>query len=248
MTGSWASVTLSGGNDTTVSSGNCYRYRELLSDNVGNQGTSSASNTAKIDTSAPSTPTLAFSGLSANAYWDSSGSTFYFRPSAGGTFTVTAASSDADSGIASYTFGTLNSNGGANWGGSQTGDHYDYTFGATTTAPTTSRTINSTNGAATNSANASYSIAADTTGPAVPAPTVTAQYYTSLSVPVSLGSVTDTGGSGVNAGSLTIQRDARPAPAAPSPAVGRRSPSPPATTPPSPTATATATGKSPPTT
>ena len=123
--GSWTTVTLSAGNDTTVTSGNCYRYREVAADNVGNSTNSSASNTAKVDNTAPSTPTLSFSNLSANAYWDSSGSTFYFRPSAGGTVTVTAASSDSDSGIGSYTFGTLNSNGGSNWGGSQSGDHYD---------------------------------------------------------------------------------------------------------------------------
>src|SRR4029079_6029726 len=99
------------------------------------------------------------------------------------------------------------SNGGANWGGSQTGDHFDYTFGASTTAPTTSRTVNATNGAGINSSNATYSIANDATGPAVPTPTVTAQYYTSLSVPVSLGAATDTGGSGVNASSIPVQRD-----------------------------------------
>src|SRR4029079_636051 len=99
------------------------------------------------------------------------------------------------------------SNGGANWGGSQTGDHFDYTFGASTTAPTTSRTVNATNGAGINSSNATYSIANDATGPAVPTPTVTAQYYPSLSVPVSLGAATDTGGSGVNASSITVQRD-----------------------------------------
>src|SRR5207253_3014683 len=170
FTGSWASVTLSGGNDTTVTNGNCYRYREVAADNVGNSTNSSASNTAKIDTSAPSTPTLAFSvtsapstptlafsGLSSNAYYDGAGS-FWFRPAAGGTFTVTAASSDSESGIGSYSFGTLNSNGGSNWGGSQSGDHYDYTFNASTTAPTTSRTVNSTNGAASNSSNASYTI------------------------------------------------------------------------------------------
>src|SRR5204862_5511512 len=75
------------------------------------------------------------------------------------------------------------------------------------TAPTTSRTVNSTNGAGTTSSNATYTINSDSTGPAVPAPTVTAGYYTSLSVPVSLGTVTDTGGSGPNASTYTVERD-----------------------------------------
>src|SRR5205807_2336603 len=157
--GSWSTVALSGGNDTTVQSGKCYRYRELLSDNVGNQGTSGASSVAKVDTSAPSTPTLSFSGLSGNAYFDGS-STLYIRPSAGGTFTVTAASNDAQSGISGYPFGTVNSNGGANFGGSQTGDHFDYTFDGTTTAPSTARTVSATNAAGTASGTATYSIAA----------------------------------------------------------------------------------------
>src|SRR5207244_4625984 len=154
FTASWATDTLNGGNDSTLTNGNCYRYREVAADNVGNSTNSSASNTAKIDTSAPSTPTLAFGGLSSNGYYDGAG-TFWFRPSAGGTVTVTALSSDSESGIGSYTFGTLNSNGGSNWGGRQTGAHFDYPFNASTTAPTTSRTVNSTNAAASNSANAS---------------------------------------------------------------------------------------------
>src|SRR3954447_7415333 len=53
FTSSWSPVTLTAGNDTTVTSGNCYRYRETAADNVGNSTTSSTSNTAKIDTSAP---------------------------------------------------------------------------------------------------------------------------------------------------------------------------------------------------
>jgi hypothetical protein len=101
FTGSWSTVTLSAGNDSTVSSGNCYRYREIAADNVGNSTTSGISNTAKVDTSAPSTPGLTFSGLSANAYWNSGSSTFYFRASAGGTFKIRNAVSDAASGPAS---------------------------------------------------------------------------------------------------------------------------------------------------
>src|SRR2546429_5216323 len=53
FSGSWSTVTLSGGNDTSVLSGHCYEYRERLSDHVGNQGTSGASSIAQVDTAGP---------------------------------------------------------------------------------------------------------------------------------------------------------------------------------------------------
>ncbi|HXY85066.1 MAG TPA: hypothetical protein VEH52_06235, partial [Gaiellaceae bacterium] len=182
----------------------CYLYTLTGTDNVGN--TVSVSTTVKVDTSAPAAPTLAFSNLSANAYYNSGTSTLYLRPSAGGTIRVTATATDNDSGIANYTFLTLNSNGGSNFTETQTGNVMDYTFGATTTVPTTARTVTATNNAGLTSPNASYTILADTTAPTVTAPSVTAGYYTSLSVPVTKNGGTDAG-SGVNAATSTLQRD-----------------------------------------
>jgi hypothetical protein len=132
-------------------------------DNVGN--TASVSTTVKVDTSAPTTPTLAFSGLSSSAFYSSGQNTFYMRPASGGTFTVTASSSDPETTITGYTFNSLNTNGGSNFGGSQSGNAFNYTFSGSTTAPTTPRTVFSTNGASVNSANASYSIVSDTSSP-----------------------------------------------------------------------------------
>jgi len=103
---SWTTVTLVGGNDTSVTSGHCYEYRELLSDHVGNQGTSGTSNIAKVDSQAP-VNSITLSSVSPAGSAVRNGSTIYYRGSIAGSFKLTNAVSDADSGPASSTTATL---------------------------------------------------------------------------------------------------------------------------------------------
>ena len=230
--GSWTTVTLSGGNDTTVVSGKCYRYRELLSDNVGNQGPSGASNTAKIDTSAPSDPSLSYGSFTNAAL---NGGVVWYRPSAAnGQFQVTATgSTDVQSGVASHTFPAAASG----WSVSGSGNARTYSHTGSPTNPGEPNNVHATNGAGLNSNDVSFTVTPDSTPPAVTAPSVTAGYYTSLSVPVSSNGGSDSE-SGLEAGSSVVERDEAPsttatAAATPSRARGRRSPSRAATTRPS---------------
>src|SRR5207248_822249 len=86
FSGSWSTIALVGGNDTNVLSGHCYEYRELLSDRVGNQSASTASNVAKVDTAGPAN-SLSLSAVSGGAYM--SGTTVYYRGAAAGSFKLT---------------------------------------------------------------------------------------------------------------------------------------------------------------
>ncbi len=138
----------------------CYRYTLTGTDNVGNQA--SVSTTVIVDTTIPSTPSLTFSGLSANTYYKSSTNALYFRPSTGGTFTLTANSTDAETGIKSYTFSSLT---GSGFGESQTGGQMVYTFGASAVQPPTAPTVFAASNAGASSASATYSLIADSSAP-----------------------------------------------------------------------------------
>jgi type II secretory pathway pseudopilin PulG len=159
--GSFSTVTLSSGNDTTVASGNCYEYEEQVADNVGNVNTSSASNIAKVDTAPPLVPPLAFSSMTNVSV---NGTTVYYRSGAtSGSFTVTASSTDAVSGIASYGFPTL----GSGWTATA-GSLGVETYSWSTASPTTGAgpfTVTATNGAGLASGGTSFSLVADHTAP-----------------------------------------------------------------------------------
>jgi PKD repeat protein len=138
----------------------CYLYTLTGVDNLGNS--TSLSTTVVVDSTSPTTPALSFSGLSANTFYKTSTNALYFRPAANGSFTLTASSTDPESGIAGYTFSSLSANG---FSAEQTAGKVIYTFGATATQPAAAPTLYATSNAGANSANATYSLIADTSGP-----------------------------------------------------------------------------------
>ncbi|HEU4841732.1 MAG TPA: chitobiase/beta-hexosaminidase C-terminal domain-containing protein, partial [Ilumatobacteraceae bacterium] len=122
-------------------------------DNVGNLE-APATLVIRIDTTAPTTPTLAYSGL-ANASFD--GTVTWFRPGVAGGFTVTPSASDPESGIASHAFPALGS-GWSNTGGT-------YAFTAAAVDPLEPNEVVTTNGAGLTSAGSPITVTADSTAP-----------------------------------------------------------------------------------
>ncbi|HEY7396767.1 MAG TPA: Ig-like domain-containing protein [Gaiellaceae bacterium] len=206
-------TTVAGASDTVPSDGLCYRYTLTGTDNVGNTAATSA--TVLVDTTAPTISSVAFSGLSAGNTYDDGAGTLYFRPSAGGAFTVTANAADGESdlapGNAAATFSSLNASGGSNFSVTQTGTHVDVGFAGSTTSPSTPRTVHVTNNAGIDSTNASYSVTADSTAPAGQTITLSSARapYVSGAVAWTLGNGTD-GGSGLDLTSRTVTRESAP--------------------------------------
>ena len=94
------------GTDAGLTTG-CYRYTLTGSDNVGNAAT--VTRTVKVDTSAPPVPVLTVTDPRPDPLDNTfvSGSTIYARAGAPGQFTVTASTSDPDTGVLDVTFPAL---------------------------------------------------------------------------------------------------------------------------------------------
>jgi hypothetical protein len=161
----------------------------IVEDNVGNIS-SVSSQVVELDTTAPSAPSLAFSGFT-HAYYPGAGSTVFFEGGGSGGFTVTASgSTDAQSGLAGYTYPALGS-GWSNTGGG-------YTFNSS--AGTQSGNVTAQNNAGLSSAATSFTAQSDSSAPtsSVTCNTVacSAGWYTAA--PVAVAVTGADGGSGVD--------------------------------------------------
>ncbi|MDX6544061.1 MAG: hypothetical protein QOK32_1664, partial [Gaiellaceae bacterium] len=181
--GAWSAVTLTAGADTTVVNGKCYRYRYKVSDHVGNQtvGYSPISGTAKVDLTKPTDPTFTFGGLS-NAYSNGT-DTVWYKPSApSGGFTVTAASTDPETTVSSFTFPAA----ATGWTRSLAGAAATYSHTGAPTDPAEPNNVTSTNNASNASNAVSFTVTPDPNAPTGMSASITGGYYTTASVAVTL--------------------------------------------------------------
>src|SRR6185295_2640593 len=104
-----------------------------------------------------------------------------------GGFTVAAASTDAESGVASTSFPGL----GSGW--SNTGGAYTYAIGATQPG---AKTVTTTNGAGLSSATATFTVSADSAAPTstIACSSGCAGWHTTSPVTITLSSLDNTGG------------------------------------------------------
>ena len=114
----------------------CYKFRYLISDNVGNHATYTSSSVTKVD---QNSPTIAVSIIQANnAYSNFNGAVLYYRGSASGSFKYVIDVIDPESGAASVLYPSLATSGWSHstqtvttpTGGPYTSSTYSWTAGA----------------------------------------------------------------------------------------------------------------------
>lgn len=191
-------------NSNSVTTGNCYQYRYLSPDNVGNQSTFTSGSIVKVDSTGP-TNALSLTSSAASL----TGSTVYYKGNAAGSLTFTNAVADAASGPASTTYPLIGTTGwvhNAETVSTPTGGPYTslpFSWTATPTNPTT-KTVTGRDGAG-RTTNITVTFISDTTAPAGGSLSYGDGLYRAASVPVTAVTGTDAQ-SGLAASGPVLQR------------------------------------------
>jgi len=178
----------------------CYSYQYVVSDTLG-YSTTYTSPGIKVDTTASTTPALAFSAFT-NTY-GSGGMVFYRSQAASGSFTATATASDPASGVASYSLPAL----GTGWtstAGAQGVNTYSW---PAPSAPAGTHNVTASNNAGLVSANAPLTLTADDTAPTAGTVTYADTGTSNTSVSISFTTGTD---ASAGIGTRLLQRASAP--------------------------------------
>jgi Ice-binding-like/Chitobiase/beta-hexosaminidase C-terminal domain/Bacterial Ig-like domain len=197
----------SSGVSLLVTSGTCYQYRYLISDNVGNQATYTSASIAKVDNVAPTNSLSLASAVNASQ----SGSTIFYRSNVAGSFKIVDVVTDAASGPASATFPAIATTG---WThevetmSAPTGGPYTSTAFSWTAEPAnpTIKSVVGTDAAGKSSTNTSILFASDIVAPSGGSISYANGVVNSTSLPITTVEGSDEG-SGINTATTAIKRD-----------------------------------------
>jgi hypothetical protein len=189
-----------------VTTANCYMYRYLVFDNVGNQATYTSAGIAKVDTVGPTDTLSLASAVNASI----TAGTVYYRGNVSGSFKLVDAVADASSGPVSATFPVMSTTGwvhNAETISTPVGGPYVSTVFSWTASPVnpTAKTVTGRD-AAGNATNASVSFVSDTVAPSGVSISYPNGFVFTSSIPITTANGTDSG-SGVNTATVTIKRD-----------------------------------------
>jgi hypothetical protein len=183
--------------DSTIIGGRCYQYRLLVADAAGNQTTTNplVATIVKVDTTAPSAPTVTIDTLT-GATATGAGASVFYRPGGSGSFRVNASgSTDAESGFFNYLFPSL----GSGWTTTGTTTTTTYTYNGTPSVPSSPAVTASNNAGLTSTT--PFTVTPDSAAPTgtVAAPTGSTYnngYYKG-SITVASANISDGAGSGI---------------------------------------------------
>jgi hypothetical protein len=191
-----------------VSSGVCYQYRYLISDNVGNQTIYTSASVAKVDNVGPTNALSLEAAVNASL----SGNTIYYRGNIAGSFKILDTETDTASGPASATFPAIATTGWSHEAetiSTPSGGPYASSAFSWTASPTnpTVKSVVGTDAAGKSSTNTSINFASDTTAPSGGSIAYTNGILNATSVPLTVAAGSD---SGAGLGMATVKRDVAP--------------------------------------